>query len=325
MAVPTIYRSDDASAPVLNGTAGSLITVLDACLVNGYGAKGAAGWTKPFTGTNKAAYRMATGGASRRMYLRVDDAGLATANVRGYDDMTDVDTGTEPFPTVGQVAAGLIVAKTNNTSNANARPWIILATGTQFYFYSYTNLSATLASPTNEIGEMFFGEYIYTPGGGFDYNVALISGTTSGSSNSARLFGTVPHNAVAAASGHYACRGYTNAAGAIQLSKFVVCGRYLSQNVMGVNHGLATPDPITGKVYFSRLQIMHPASPWTVVGHLPGLWIPQTDSLMGNQFDTINGSGSLAGKTFMMLQVYGDINSSNTNLQGRAAFETTSW
>ena len=53
----TVYRFDDAGAPTLSAAAGALISVLDACLVNGYGAKPAAGWTKAFSGTNQAAYR----------------------------------------------------------------------------------------------------------------------------------------------------------------------------------------------------------------------------------------------------------------------------
>ena len=56
MAVPTVYRSDDASAPVITGTAGDLVMALDAILVNGYGAKSAAGWTIAYTGANKRAY-----------------------------------------------------------------------------------------------------------------------------------------------------------------------------------------------------------------------------------------------------------------------------
>ena len=42
MTAPTIYRSTDASAPVLTGEVGKLVDLLDACLVNGYGAKSAA-------------------------------------------------------------------------------------------------------------------------------------------------------------------------------------------------------------------------------------------------------------------------------------------
>ena len=44
----TIYSSSDVGGPgLITGTTGSLITVLDACLVNGYSGKSAAGWTKP--------------------------------------------------------------------------------------------------------------------------------------------------------------------------------------------------------------------------------------------------------------------------------------
>jgi len=43
MAAPSIFRSSDTGAPTLNGVAGSLISVLDACLVDGYGSTFATG------------------------------------------------------------------------------------------------------------------------------------------------------------------------------------------------------------------------------------------------------------------------------------------
>lgn len=43
MAAPAIYRSSDTNAPVLSGVGGSLISLLDAILVNGYGSAFAAG------------------------------------------------------------------------------------------------------------------------------------------------------------------------------------------------------------------------------------------------------------------------------------------
>jgi len=40
MTVPVKYfRSDDTGAPTLTGQAGSLISLLDACLINGYNTK----------------------------------------------------------------------------------------------------------------------------------------------------------------------------------------------------------------------------------------------------------------------------------------------
>jgi hypothetical protein len=63
--------------------AGSLITVLDACLVNGYGTggdtKAPLGWTKEFATLNNAIYKM--GGGSMQL-LRIDDGGAA--NTRDF-------------------------------------------------------------------------------------------------------------------------------------------------------------------------------------------------------------------------------------------------
>ena len=72
-----VYSSTDASAPVLTGQVGSLIAVLDACLVNGYGTKTAAGWTKPFAdASNTAVYR--SGSGSRAFFRFFDDGTAAT-------------------------------------------------------------------------------------------------------------------------------------------------------------------------------------------------------------------------------------------------------
>ena len=146
MTTVTTYRSTDASAPVLNGLAGSLISVLDGCLVTGYGAQLAAGWTKPFTGTNLASYRQGTG--SNQYYLKVRDdgpgaAGARETRVRGFEVMTAVtatDTaadGTNPFPTVAQASTGIYSRKSVNADN-QARAWIVVADARTFYMFSLT-------------------------------------------------------------------------------------------------------------------------------------------------------------------------------------------
>src|SRR5882724_7747742 len=126
----TIYKSTDASAPVLTGQTGSLVALLDAVLVNGYGAKAAAGWTKAFAVANKGSYRMTTVGATG-FYLDVDDSGSSatlgarSARMRGYETMTAVATGTNPFPVIA-TTAGIQVYK-SPTADATARAWILLA------------------------------------------------------------------------------------------------------------------------------------------------------------------------------------------------------
>ena len=115
-----LYSWDDASAPSLTGASNSIITLLDAVLVNGYGSQTAAGWTKPYTGTGKAAYKNATLGH----YVRIVDNGDTNRSFRfrGYITMSDVDTGTDPFPSVAQMAGdGLFYVK-SQSSNSTAHP-----------------------------------------------------------------------------------------------------------------------------------------------------------------------------------------------------------
>jgi hypothetical protein len=78
-----VYKSSDASAPVLTGAVGSLVALLDACLVNGYGALAAAGWTKAFTAANKGAYKQNLTGSNNAsgMHLYVDDSGPGAGGV----------------------------------------------------------------------------------------------------------------------------------------------------------------------------------------------------------------------------------------------------
>lgn len=199
------FTSDMAGAPPLSATAGALIALLDACLVDGFGmitatsltvaagvatlafsgaspalldsvilvagssiaelngeqrvsARGAgtvsfatsaadgtasgtitfklapAGFSKAYAGTNKAAYRsvhaQAAGGG---LCLRVDDSGTTVARVVGYEAMTDVDTGTGPFPTAAQISGGAYWPKAHNTTGT--RTWAVVADGRAFYLY----------------------------------------------------------------------------------------------------------------------------------------------------------------------------------------------
>jgi len=87
---PRIYMSTDEGAPVLSATAGSLIGVLDACLVTGYGDLPGAGWEKFAIGADNAAYRAPDG---LRHYLHVLDTIATYATVNGYKSLVDTDFG----------------------------------------------------------------------------------------------------------------------------------------------------------------------------------------------------------------------------------------
>ena len=110
------FTSSDSGAPTLNGVNGSMINVLDWIIVT----KG--GGTKVYSGTNKAIYQLAGGG----MFLRVvhDSAVSSAANlatVRACEIASDVDTYTDPFPTVSQRADSSSVWAASSTANSTAR------------------------------------------------------------------------------------------------------------------------------------------------------------------------------------------------------------
>lgn len=198
-----LYRSQDTGAPSLTGQSGSLIAVLDACLVNGYGSMPAAGWTKPFSGTNLAAYRASIG---TRYYLRVNDSlNTGSYSVTAFETMSDVNTGTNIFPNTSQEATGLVMLK-SGTSNATARSWAVIAHERSFFLFSMIDTSTTFtwersASPTNYNVNLFFGE-IYSFAAADPYNCYLM-GTLSSAAQS------VPSTGALAVAGNYIARNFS--------------------------------------------------------------------------------------------------------------------
>ena len=174
-----VYRSTDAGAPTLTGLAGSLISVLDACLVDGYGSKSPAGWSKAFFGTNKAAYRMPAG-VTMRAYFRVED-GTYSGTIQGFETMTDVDTGPYPFP-----SATSYITKSTTASGASVA-WLLITDGLTVYFFAYA-----AGSSANGV---VFGEFLsFKPG---DVSPVFVQGRGTGDFNA----NGVHANAVTARSG----------------------------------------------------------------------------------------------------------------------------
>jgi hypothetical protein len=329
MVAPIVYLSTDASAPVLTGAAGSMIALLDACLVNGYGAKAAAGWTKPFTGTNLAAYRMGTGGTARRMYLRVDDTAALSARLRGFDEMTDVDTGTEPFPTTVQVAAPGLWLHKSVSADATARQWMVIATPHTMLMVTHP-ANSVLTAPSGahqSYGSVLFGQYKATDPA-FAYNVILMAGTSSLTTSGGAIGLISPANAGAVAlEGHFVPRSHTGAASALSVLKtsgapFRSNG---SSNAAGISHGLTVPSPVTGRLAMSRIEIWAPATPWTAIGRLEGVWAPHAQGYVGNPLDTINGSGSAAGRTFLAIDAPAGGTGGFSNAVGRLLVDLVDW
>lgn len=132
------YSSDDAGAPVLNNAAGSLLGVLQACLVDGYGTKSVSGIT---VAANVATAVCNGHSFSAQRLKRVRIAGAGTAAINGTKQITVVDANTFTFAAPG-VADGTITG----TITAKRAPldWQRLFTGTNKSVYRSTDPTSTL-------------------------------------------------------------------------------------------------------------------------------------------------------------------------------------
>lgn len=128
-------RFDDTDAPVMGGNlSGSLIGVLKAVLVNGYGTTAALGWEIAFEDAvnHVCVFRPLSG--VLRPFVKVEDAQSSTteqyARVTVYESMSDIDTGFFPCPGGGTYNT-MVKAGTNISTSM---PWTIIGDDRGFWF-----------------------------------------------------------------------------------------------------------------------------------------------------------------------------------------------
>lgn len=178
-----MYDSRDASAPQLTRTAGSLASILKACLVGtggtAYGSKASAGWTTTIDNTNTILLRNdSTDGSGR--YFRIKDDGLQengqsvadyqTATITGANNYTDINTLTIPFPRTisgdnqhSSTYYGCTIFKTSANNGTDNRPWRIVADNRTCYLFiginEGTNTSITaMTMPSYGLKVYGFGD-----------------------------------------------------------------------------------------------------------------------------------------------------------------------
>lgn len=307
-----VYRNTDAGAPVLNASAaGAFINLLDKCLVTGYGAKAGAGWTKPYTGTNLAAFRM---GAGSMCYLRVADTVVgnnARGLVRGYATMSDVNTGTEPFPTVDQNANGMYWFYQYNgaTGTATARNWCLVADERFFYFFVSTNPNTEVAQPLAYSDCYFFGDAEpYNP---TDAWFTVIGGPYLSSDNtstgSPALWNAISITSFGAAANArlYSRRRFDGDVSQFPQNNHALLpdmGKMATGSSSDFGNGYAAYPAIDGSLLCSRTEVIDRSYGTSIRGRLPGLWCPlhPPASVPLARWDTFTGSGDLAGRTFVV-------------------------
>jgi len=295
-----VYRSTDASAPVLTGQVGSGISFLDAIAINGYGAKASCGWTKEFSGTNKAAYRSGSD-ASCRTYLRADDTATgfsATETaLRGYLAMSDIDTGTDLFPTVAQAANGMHLGK-SNTADATVRPWVAAGDSRTLIIFVQVR--------TGYWESHYIGDFdSFTPGDAYDsVMIGYPTGTTPDGHITSVLGATTSNGSTQWTGAAWIARGYNQLGTAIQASRYQDSGLWGFSSINFPDAATASwgriprVNPVDGGVYTGSMMLMEATTNIPVRGRLRGIRMVGSyggEWTTGGQF---TGSGVLAGKTY---------------------------
>ena len=371
------FHSAMSGAPVLNGTAGSLIAVLDDCLVDGFNLKSVdtlavsggvatatistgigafeadtvaliagatpaglngekriisttsntitfdatgiadqtatgtitaklapAGWEKQFSGTNLAAYRSGDV-ASTRAVLRVDDSSAQNARVVGYESMTDINTGTGPFPTSAQASSGLWWPKAN-AANATARGWTVIADSKTVYVHLHT--------ATTNIGiagiVVHFGDFASYKSG--DAYAALLTGATLDISTSTDA-GEPANLTHQSSAPNYVARAFTGIGTSLSASSAVES--YSPTHSSGNANATAVPAYPNGadnSLVLSRKIIYETGSLRGVMRGL--LFSVQACYASFAWRDKIDGSGANVGRKILAIKTGGPAGTSSANI-----------
>lgn len=351
-----IYKSTDASAPVLTGQVGKLTDLLDAILVNGYGAKTAAGWTIAYTGTNKRAYLQNLTGANNPagMHLYVDDNGTGTggakeARVCGFETMSAITpTGTGQFPTGAQstIGSGQLVIRKSGSADATARAWTCIADGQTIYLFTET------ADTTVPLGAMpfVFGDFFsYKPSD--EYAVCIIARNIENSGSSINdplhLMGCTsaavyPLNQTMW--GHFVARHWTGSGGSVAVGKVLDNSKTFWQGTQGILGGWGSsaqtsaqasasfclgrysqnapvfPNGPDGGIFLSPIYLNHS---YAIRGYLAGLWAPLYDRPFGHNDTFTFSGGNLTGKDMIAQNIVAYIGSSANAEAGQVVVETS--
>lgn len=377
-----VFRSDQLGAPIINGVAGTLITALDAILVNGYGQvdvsslsrvsstamvvtasphgfetgdaaliagagqaeyngehvvtvidstsytfavagepatpatgsitskRAPGGFSKAFAGTNKAAYR-SNDTASLRHYFRVVDAGMTSGGSRealltGFVTMSDIDTGTDPFPTTAQYPNGFYWQK-SGTADAVGRHWVLVTDGKTVYHFAYIDASTdglggytTIGNPGSNMNAVGFGDLIpFKPGDAYS---SFCTGNSSANQYSSTQYCGLFNQATSITNGSPSTsqpliampRDFTAVPGA-RLGKLYGTG--LSESI-GQTSYISYPHVIDNGFYMTPVLVAQ-GSPALFRGRMPGFFEPLHGACFPNGTIIENVQGYV-GRKFAM-------------------------
>ena len=325
--ISTIYSSTDPGAPQLSGTPGSLISVLRAVLVNGYGTapndKPGLGWTEEFTDTNKVVFQNSQDAGSGYR-LRVLDDGSASAggsarsaSVRAFSTMTDIDNGSDPTPTTADMPNGVIWPKSTVLSSAT-RPW--WAIGNERCIYLFVDVQGVGGADV----PLFAGDLLSIKPGD-QHAFALNSGDTAVYTGSlafthSRLFHTLTAMSSQPNSGSalIIARSHSGAPGAVRGNNVNTLANF--SGAYGGPSGLPYPVPASGGLIVDRPWVNDGAN--SPRGFYPGLYVPQHEQPLADLAAIEDPEGFPSG-TVLVAKNFRALSQGSVGGRGQVFFDAT--
>lgn len=289
MTTTRIYKSTDSGAPVVTGQVGSWSNCVQTCLVGtagiAYGSKPSAGWSAPYSGTNKIALRNSLAAGGMGCYSRIDDNGPGAGGAREafmttYATMSDVDTGTGITPTAAQIAGGAVSRK-SSSADSTARKWVIVAD--ELTWYGLLESNSATATEVMLVGGGQFESFV--PGDASPY-FCLGGITVNSTSGSNALIPTTSLATPGANSGLWLGQGYSGSGSAIRASVVTVGPIALS----GSYTMMSDPAAGSAKRFFVPVMI---ASEGTIRGRLRGLYLALNNLSAVTNYTQVSGATGL--------------------------------
>jgi hypothetical protein len=284
-----LYSHDDVGAPSHSGTGlGQILTIIRACLVDGYGTRTAAGWTMPFSDlpNNKAVFRGASGAGD---YFRIDDnIDNEYSQIFGYATMTDVDNGTENYPKIG-----IGINDDDNNWQCINRDGVITGEDAWYVIANEEFCWLIFYGSTTYRSVMFFGEYERVAPTSTVPNY-LVMGTHYVSTVSASILEYTFITRNATYEGVYQRRNQWD-----DIQRNTKLG-FIRDDLL-----YSQPSPLDGKFRFRPIEITNDAAPYSIWGKMPDVvHFKNTD--IADAFNPIGDRLTIEGASHVLLRTQAD-------------------
>lgn len=291
-ALPNVYHSQAFN---LTTAQDKLIGLLSFVLVDHANGPG---WTKPYTGTNKAVFQPSAG---NQHYFRVDETdGSYYADVRMFESMTDVDTGSNESP-----SGGTSRWYKGGSSGSSNNDWFIICDDRAFYF----GMRPTDYTSADEMFLVsFWGDFVP-----YDVSSAYLTGLYSASSTSSAIQSValtpLTGNSNTSSQGNMRIlRGYDNIGAEVSFLHGPRFSGSSSVFLTGATGAPGAPNPASGQIDLAKADVFEntTGSTWAAVAEMPGIYVPRhshTDTyLVPNFLNLLVGSGDFSGKSFLCVK-----------------------